>query len=193
VHTLGATDWQALRTVYFPSVLSRLSDDIRVLTAISWTYIIFAEGVGSQGGIGDLIWKAGLRQGRVDKVFALLIVIIIIGILQDKAFVWLDREFFPHKYQAKDSIKSSKLDNTGVVRVVLDYALVALGWIAISIYVLLMINEFIPFLGNIQPLGYFFGGPVWIIHLLVISFLLYRAWKWYSMRTDRLVFQSINK
>jgi len=30
VHTLGATDWQTIRTVYFPSVLSRLSDDIRV-------------------------------------------------------------------------------------------------------------------------------------------------------------------
>ena len=33
VYTLGATDWQTIKTVYFPSVMSRLSDDVRVLTA----------------------------------------------------------------------------------------------------------------------------------------------------------------
>lgn len=191
VHTLGASDWQALKTVYFPSVLSRLSDDIRVLTAISWTYIIVAEGVGSQGGIGDLIWKAGLRQGRVDKVFALLIVIIIIGIIQDKIFVWLDRELFPHKYQAKEAIKSSKLEQKSLFSVVWDYILVALGWIGITIYFILMINELFPFMGEIKPLSYLFGPPVWVIHIVVISFLLYKTWKWYQNRTDAIAMQSV--
>src|SRR5690606_35425193 len=122
VHTLGATDWQVLRTVYLPSVLSRLSDDIRVLTAISWTYIIVAEGTGSQGGLGDLIWKAGLRQGRVDKVFALLIVIMIIGVVQDRLFVRLDKDLFPHKYQARESVKASRLRELGFLRVAADFA-----------------------------------------------------------------------
>jgi len=40
VFTLGATDWQTIKTVYIPSVMSRMIDDIRVITAISWTYII---------------------------------------------------------------------------------------------------------------------------------------------------------
>ena len=35
--TLGASDWQLVKSVYLPSVLSKLIDDIRVLTAISWT------------------------------------------------------------------------------------------------------------------------------------------------------------
>ena len=191
VHTLGATDWQILKTVYFPSVLSRLSDDIRVLTAISWTYIIVAEGVASQGGIGNLIWTAGLRQGRIDKVFALLITIMIIGVIQDRFFIWLDRELFPHKYQAKESIKSSRLDKKGLVSVVWDYILVALGWIGIIIYFILMLNEFIPFLGEIRPLSYLFGSPVWVIHIMVLTFLFYKVWKWYQKRTDVMALQSV--
>lgn len=99
VYTLGASKWQTLKTIYFPQVLSRLSDDTRVLVAISWTYIIIAEMLNSTGGIGSLIFKVGQRQGRIDKVFALLIIIIIIGFLQDRLFVLLDKIIFPFKHK----------------------------------------------------------------------------------------------
>ena len=95
--TLGATSWQTIIKVFVPGVLSRLSDDIRVLTAISWTYIIVAELVNNEGGVGSLIFRAA-RQSRLDKVFALLFVIIVIGVLQDKIFLWLDRRVFKFKY-----------------------------------------------------------------------------------------------
>ncbi len=97
VFTLGATDWQTIRTVYIPSVMSRLIDDIRVLTAISWTYIIIAELLNRQGGIGSLIYIKA-RQGQTEKVFAILIVIIIIGFLQDRIFAFFDKRVFPFKY-----------------------------------------------------------------------------------------------
>jgi NitT/TauT family transport system permease protein len=95
-YTLGASSWQTIRTVYWPYVTSRLIDDVRVLTAISWTYIIVAEMVNKENGIGAMIHIAQ-RQSRLDKVFALLIIIIIIGILQDRLFVYIDRKLFPHK------------------------------------------------------------------------------------------------
>ena len=95
--TLGASNWQTIRTVYLPSVLSRLSDDVRVLTAISWTYITIAEMLNKSGGIGELIWVAR-RQSRIDKAFGVLIVIVIIGILQDRLFKWLDKKLFPFKH-----------------------------------------------------------------------------------------------
>lgn len=95
-YTLGANKWQRLTKVYFPFVLSRLSDDIRVLTAISWTYITIAEMLNRQGGIGDLIWVAK-RTSRIDKAFALLVIIIIIGVVQDLILKYADRLFFPHK------------------------------------------------------------------------------------------------
>lgn len=97
VKTLGATKWQVIKSVFVPSVLSRVSDDIRVLVAISWTYIIVAELVNKTGGIGALAYTAA-RQSRIDKVFAILLVIILIGFVQDKIFMWLDKLFFPHKY-----------------------------------------------------------------------------------------------
>ncbi len=97
VFTLGATDWQTIRTVYFPAVMSKLIDDIRVLTAISWTYIIIAELLNRQGGIGSLLYVKA-RQGQIEKVFAALIVIILIGFIQDRIFVYIDKRLFPHKY-----------------------------------------------------------------------------------------------
>lgn len=96
--TLGAKKWQVVRTVLIPYVTSRLIDDIRVLTAISWTYITIAEMLNRSGGIGELIWLAR-RQGKIDKSFAVLVVIILIGIVQDRIFKYLDKKLFPHKYQ----------------------------------------------------------------------------------------------
>jgi NitT/TauT family transport system permease protein len=97
VFTLGASPWQTFRKVYYPFVMSKLIDDIRVLTAISWTYITIAEMLNKSGGIGQLIWEAK-RQSRIDKAFAILLIIIVIGILQDKLFVIIDKFLFPHKH-----------------------------------------------------------------------------------------------
>lgn len=97
VFTLSATNFQMIKSVYMPAVLSKLLDDIRVLTAISWTYIIIAELLNRKGGVGAEIWVSS-KYGRVDKVFAWLIVIIIVGFLQDRLFVYIDKRLFPHKY-----------------------------------------------------------------------------------------------
>ena len=97
VFTLGATDWQTIRSVYIPAVMSKLMDDIRVLTAISWTYIIIAELLNRAGGIGSLIFIKA-RQGQLEKVFAILFIIILIGFIQDRIFMFIDRRLFPHKY-----------------------------------------------------------------------------------------------
>ena len=102
VFTLGATSWQTIRTVYLPYVLSRVIDDVRVLTAISWTYITIVEMLNRSGGIGELIWTAR-RQSRIDKAFAILLVIILIGVVQDRLFVLVDRLLFPHKHALKEA------------------------------------------------------------------------------------------
>ena len=112
IETLGATNWQKFRHVYFPYVTEKISEDIRVITAISWTYIIVAELLNKEGGIGAMIYTLG-RQSRTPEVFALLFLIILIGFTQDRLFKYLDILLFPSKYN-KDSIlkglffKSSK-------------------------------------------------------------------------------------
>ncbi|MEO1436519.1 MAG: ABC transporter permease subunit [Bacteroidota bacterium] len=129
VFTLGANSWQTIRTVYFPSVMSRISDDIRVLTAISWTYIIVAELVNSaEGGIGALIFLKA-RQAQLAKVFAILLIIVLIGFIQDKYFRYLDKHFFPYKYQNSSKAEAS------IISTFLNFALLVLS----GLYVLLAI------------------------------------------------------
>ncbi|MFK7908912.1 MAG: ABC transporter permease [Chitinophagales bacterium] len=179
VYTLGATKWQTIKSVYIPAVISKLSDDIRVLTAISWTYIIIAESLGNEGGIGSLIWRVGQRQGRVDKVFALLVLIIIIGFLQDKYFSYLDRQFFPHKYQTKDGYKKDAPDES-VSTAISSFAVNVLVYAGLSIYGLLFINQFTQtlVLGNdSEPiLTYLFGNTVGFIHFYVFLALVYKGY-----------------
>ncbi len=97
VKTLGATKLQIIRAVHFPDVLSRVFTDIGVLVAISWTYITIAEVINKSGGIGAMIHTA-YRQSRVDKVYGILILIMLIGLLQDKLFKVADKFLFPFKY-----------------------------------------------------------------------------------------------
>ena len=179
VYTLGATNWQTIKSVYIPAVISKLSDDIRVLTAISWTYIIIAESLGNQGGIGALIWRVGQRQGRVDKVFALLVLIVIIGFLQDKYFSYLDRQFFPHKYQTKDGYKK-EVPDASVSSAIWSYAANVIIYAGLGMYVLLFVNQFTQtlLLGNDNEpiLTYLFGDTVGFIHLYVFLALVYKGY-----------------
>lgn len=96
--TLGATAWQTLFHVQWKSVIARLSDDIRILVGISRTYIIVAELAGIQGGLGSLIFL-GERQSNIGKVYAVIFIIVAIGIIQDIIFKIIDRLLFKFKYQ----------------------------------------------------------------------------------------------
>ena len=185
VYTLGANYWQTIRTVYIPSVLSRLSDDVRILTAISWTYIIVAETSADQGGLGSLIYRTGQRMGRADKTIACLLLIMLIGVFQDKVFAYLDRKFFPHKYQLKANYEGSKmLRQVGLFDVITDFTVALATWLFIGIYVLFTINEITPLFGNIKPLSYLFGDTLWTVHVLFILILIYQIRKLYLKFTS---------
>lgn len=184
VYTLGATNWQTIRSVYIPSVLSRITDDIRVLTAISWTYIIVAEGIGSTGGIGALIWRSGIRQGRVDKVFAILIIIMIIGILQDKLFIYLDRVLFPYKYQADKSRKGGAVQTQSNVSLIWDYISSIAIWLLIAFYVILTIDHISPLFGTESILTYLFADTALAIHFIMLSVLVYQVIRFLNRRSS---------
>lgn len=185
VHTLGATDWQKIRTVYFPSVISRFFSDIRVLTAISWTYIIFVENIGNEGGIGATIWRAGSRQGRYDKVFALLILIMLIGVIQDRIMIRLEKEFFPYKFQAEEQEKAGRIRKASVISLLLKFILTAVMWAFLLGYLLLFLDEYTGVLGHINILRYLFADSVWAIHVIVFSILGYQVYSIFRKSSDR--------
>lgn len=98
--TMGATKWQMVRTIYIPAVFGKIFDDIRVLVAISWTYIVIAELLGATGGLGHRI-QLFARQSDTNSVFAILFIVITLGVIQDFVFKILDKLFFKYKYVVK--------------------------------------------------------------------------------------------
>ena len=97
IWTLGANRWQQIRHLYLPSVLSRVSDDIRVLVAISWTYVVVAEMINNQGGLGGMTFPIQ-KASRSDMLYAVLLEIIFIGYLSDKLFKSIGKKCFKFKY-----------------------------------------------------------------------------------------------
>jgi NitT/TauT family transport system permease protein len=80
--TLGATRVQAIRTVLLPAALPEIFDSFRVMNAISWTYVILAEAVNPEHGLGYMVELARTHQ-KASWSFAGLLVIGGIGLLTD--------------------------------------------------------------------------------------------------------------
>lgn len=95
-YTLKANTWNVIRFVIVPAALPEMVQKIRVVTALGWTYLIIAEMINAKYGLGQLIYTAS-KYSRTDQVFAVLILILFIGILCDKAISTLYRKHFPWK------------------------------------------------------------------------------------------------
>ena len=80
--TLGASRWQVIRTVLVPAALPEIFDSFRVMNAISWTYVILAEAVNPEHGLGYMVELARTHQ-KPSWSFAGLLVIGGIGLLTD--------------------------------------------------------------------------------------------------------------
>ena len=80
--TLGASRIQVVRTVLLPSALPEIFDSFRVMNAISWTYVILAEAVNPEHGLGYMVELARTHQ-KASWSFAGLLVIGGIGLLTD--------------------------------------------------------------------------------------------------------------
>jgi len=72
--------------------------------------------VNRTGGVGSLAYIKA-RQGQIEKVFAILLVIILIGFIQDRLFAFLDKNLFPHKtYKSFTSgIKEARFGIYGIL------------------------------------------------------------------------------
>src|ERR1700730_11101848 len=80
--TLGATKSQVVRTVLLPAALPEIFDSFRVMNAIAWTYVILAEAVNPEHGLGYMVELARTHQ-KASWSFAGLLVIGGIGLLTD--------------------------------------------------------------------------------------------------------------
>ena len=84
-YTLGANRREVLRKVIFPHALPGMIDAMRVNAAAAWNFVVVAELVASTSGLGYRIVRSQ-RFLQTGKIFAVLIVIGLIGLAIDLSF-----------------------------------------------------------------------------------------------------------
>ncbi len=92
--TMGATRAEILQLVLLPSAKPALVDTMRITMGWAWTYLVVAELVAANSGLGYAILKAQ-RFLQTDKIFAGIILIGLIGLLTDQMFRLAHRKAFP--------------------------------------------------------------------------------------------------
>ena len=91
--TLGASDHALMRDVLFRAMLPPMVDSLRITLGWCWTYLIVAEIVASNSGIGYELWAAR-RYGKTPEVFAGILTIGVIGLATDQVIRALHRRCF---------------------------------------------------------------------------------------------------
>jgi NitT/TauT family transport system permease protein len=92
--TMGAAQGEILSLVVLESAKPALLDTLRVTMGWAWTYLVVAELVAANSGLGYAILKAQ-RFLQTDKIFAGILLIGAIGLAMDQAFRAVHRRAFP--------------------------------------------------------------------------------------------------
>jgi NitT/TauT family transport system permease protein len=92
--TLGASRSQIYRLVLLPGALPGIMDDLRITVGWAWTYLVVAELVAANSGLGYMILKAQ-RFLAIDRIFAGLMLIGLLGLATDWGFKQLTRLCVP--------------------------------------------------------------------------------------------------
>ncbi|NDP59548.1 MAG: ABC transporter permease [Oxalobacteraceae bacterium] len=91
--TMGATNSEIVRLVLIPAARPAMLDTLRQTMGLAWTYLVVAELVAANSGLGFSILKAQ-RFLQTDKIFAGILLIGLIGLLTDQTFRCLHRRCF---------------------------------------------------------------------------------------------------
>lgn len=83
-YTLGAKRGEVVRKVIVPHSLPGMIDSMRVNAAAAWNFVVVAELIAAESGLGYRIARSQ-RFTQTDRIFAVLIVIALIGLITDIA------------------------------------------------------------------------------------------------------------
>jgi len=95
--TMGADRGEIVGLVILQAAKPALLDTLRVTMGWAWTYLVVAELVAANSGLGYAILKAQ-RFLQTDKIFVGILLIGVIGLVTDQLFRWLHRRAFPWLY-----------------------------------------------------------------------------------------------
>lgn len=96
--TKGATQWQLVSNVLVPVAIPSIWNSLRVVYGVGWSWIILAEIVNGDRGIGYLI-SISERRGQTASIYAIVIVICIMAVACDQIWKRVGDALFPYKHQ----------------------------------------------------------------------------------------------
>ncbi len=95
--TMGYSRWEIFRYIIAPGAWPRIWDVLRINLSAAWTFLVAAEIVGAEKGLGHLI-AVSQRFLRLGDLYAGILTFGIIGLLTDRALELLSRRLFRWYY-----------------------------------------------------------------------------------------------
>lgn len=92
--TLGASSWQMAIRIVLPQVMPRLIDALRFALGPAWLFLIAAEAIAAEAGLGYRIFLVR-RYLAMDVILPYVIWITLLAAVMDVALVRLRRALFP--------------------------------------------------------------------------------------------------
>ncbi len=94
-YTFGLKQWEVLLRVIVPAALPGMVDTLRITMGWAWTYLVVAELVAADSGLGFRIMQAERYLDTATMILGIL-VIGILGLIIDFAFKIAYSKFFPY-------------------------------------------------------------------------------------------------
>lgn len=95
-YTLGAKRWNIVMKVLIPIASYDIWQAMRLAFGVGWSYIILAEVIFSDAGLGQIIIVAQ-RRGPKEYIYLVIIVIALLAFATDKIMGLLGKKMFPYK------------------------------------------------------------------------------------------------
>ncbi|HRC86703.1 MAG TPA: ABC transporter permease subunit [Thermoanaerobaculia bacterium] len=100
--TLRMGEWRVVWEVVVLGTFDKALEVLRQNAAIGWMMLTMVEGISrSEGGLGAMLLNQN-KHFRLPEVFAIQIVILVVGIFQDTLLGWLGRILAPHAVLARE-------------------------------------------------------------------------------------------
>jgi len=95
-YTLGANRFQVMVRVLLGIAWPNIFDAMKMGFGVGWGYIILAEMVGQEGGVGAAL-ILGQRRALTAQVYLLLLAIVVVAYITDKLWEIAGEYFFPYR------------------------------------------------------------------------------------------------
>jgi len=93
-YTLGADAGGIVRRVMLPNAAPQIAETLRLVLGWAWTYVIVAELVGAESGIGHMIMDSQRLLDTGQMIFG-IVCIGVIGLVSDLLFKWANQSLRP--------------------------------------------------------------------------------------------------